>query len=85
MPAKVWGYYIGGYQVIKKWLSYREKSVLGRPLAQDEAGKSPTWPGAWPRLSLLNRPWMGITRPQKSFLLSIANTFDLTVGLKGVF
>jgi hypothetical protein len=22
--ARVWGYYIGGYQVIKKWLSYRE-------------------------------------------------------------
>jgi len=24
IPAKVWSYYIGGYQVIKKWLSYRE-------------------------------------------------------------
>ena len=37
IPAKVWGYYIGGYQVIKKWLSYREKTLLGRSLTQDEA------------------------------------------------
>ena len=36
VPAKVWGYYIGGYQVIKKWLSYREKELLGRPITKDE-------------------------------------------------
>lgn len=30
------GYYIGGYQVIKKWLSYREQPLLGRPLTLDE-------------------------------------------------
>ena len=28
----VWEYTIGGYQVIKKWLSYREKPLLGRGL-----------------------------------------------------
>jgi hypothetical protein len=28
---------IGGYQVIKKWLSYREEPLLGRPLTKDEA------------------------------------------------
>lgn len=28
---------LGGYQVIKKWLSYREKTVLGRDLLVDEA------------------------------------------------
>ena len=28
---------IGGYQVIKKWLSYRELELLGRPLTPDEA------------------------------------------------
>ncbi len=39
IPAKVWGYYIGGYQVIKKWLSYREQDLLGRSLSQDEARK----------------------------------------------
>ncbi len=37
VPEKVWNYYIGGYQVIKKWLSYREKALLHRPLTPDEA------------------------------------------------
>jgi hypothetical protein len=37
IPAKVWDYYIGGYQVIKKWLSYREGKLLGRPLTIEEA------------------------------------------------
>ena len=32
VPAKVWEYTIGGYQVMKKWLSYRERPLLGRPL-----------------------------------------------------
>ena len=27
---------IGGYQVIKKWLSYREQRVLGRPMTMAE-------------------------------------------------
>ena len=37
VPANVWNYYIGGYQVIKKWLSYREKGLLGRGLKMEEA------------------------------------------------
>jgi hypothetical protein len=37
VPACVWDYYIGGYQVLKKWLSYREENVLGRVLKVDEA------------------------------------------------
>jgi hypothetical protein len=37
VPARVWTYTLGGYQVIKKWLSYREKEVLGRGLRPDEA------------------------------------------------
>jgi hypothetical protein len=37
VPEKVWDYTIGGYQVIKKWLSYREFDLLGRALAPDEA------------------------------------------------
>ena len=32
----VWSYTIGGYQVIKKWLSYREQELLGRSLKQEE-------------------------------------------------
>ena len=31
------GHTLGGYQVIKKWLSYREKELLGRSIAKDEA------------------------------------------------
>ena len=38
VPASVWGYKLGGYQVLKKWLSYRESKVLGRPLKPDEVG-----------------------------------------------
>jgi hypothetical protein len=36
VPEAVWEYTIGGYQVIKKWLSYREKPLLGRGLTSDE-------------------------------------------------
>ena len=36
MPANVWTYRLGGYQVLKKWLSYREGKVLGRALRADE-------------------------------------------------
>jgi hypothetical protein len=36
VPAKVWSYTLGGYQVMKKWLSYREKALLGRALSIDE-------------------------------------------------
>jgi len=37
VPAEVWEYKLGGYQVLKKWLSYREKRVLGRDLRPEEA------------------------------------------------
>ena len=36
IPAAVWDYKLGGYQVLKKWLSYRERSVLDRPLLPAE-------------------------------------------------
>ena len=36
VPAGVWDYKLGGYQVLKKWLSYRERAILGRPLTPDE-------------------------------------------------
>ena len=36
VPQPVWDFTIGGYQVIKKWLSYREQRVLGRALGMDE-------------------------------------------------
>ncbi len=36
VPVPVWEYTLGGYQVIKKWLSYREKELLGRGLKPEE-------------------------------------------------
>ena len=36
VPAAVWRYKLGGYQVLKKWLSYRERRVLGRVLSLEE-------------------------------------------------
>ncbi len=37
VPQRIWDYTLGGYQVLKKWLSYRETPVLGRTLKADEA------------------------------------------------
>ncbi len=36
VPDAVWNYRLGGYQVLKKWLSYREQRVLKRPLKPEE-------------------------------------------------
>ena len=38
VPAAVWNYKLGGYQVLKKWLSYRERAVLERNLSPEEVG-----------------------------------------------
>lgn len=37
IPRTVWEYTLGGYQVLKKWLSYREAGLLGRAVTPDEA------------------------------------------------
>jgi hypothetical protein len=37
VPENVWNYTVDGYPVMKKWLSYREHALLGRPLTTDEA------------------------------------------------
>ena len=36
IPAAVWTYKLGGYQVLKKWLSYREHAIIRRPLSPEE-------------------------------------------------
>ncbi len=36
VPTAVWDYRLGGYQVLKKWLSYRENTVLDRRLLPEE-------------------------------------------------
>jgi hypothetical protein len=37
IPGATWDYKIGGFQVLRKWLSYRDKRVLGRDLTTAEA------------------------------------------------
>lgn len=36
VPDAIWETHIGGYQVIKKWLSYRDASIIGRALTEAE-------------------------------------------------
>ncbi|HWG68506.1 MAG TPA: type ISP restriction/modification enzyme [Steroidobacteraceae bacterium] len=36
VPESVWNFTIGGYQVLKKFLSYREQPLLGRALTSVE-------------------------------------------------
>ena len=36
IPETVWNFTIGGYQVLKKFLSYREQPLLGRALTPVE-------------------------------------------------
>jgi hypothetical protein len=36
IPDKVWRFTIGGYKVLKKFLSYRERPLLGRALTASE-------------------------------------------------
>ncbi len=36
IPADAWNYKLGGYQVLKKWLSYRERIVVNRLLLPKE-------------------------------------------------
>ena len=37
VPKAAWNYTLGGYQVLKKWLSYREATLLKRLRTGDEA------------------------------------------------
>jgi len=52
IPDRVWSYTIGGYQVIKKWLSYREQELLGRSLKQEEVNQAtpPQADGVWKQI-----------------------------------
>ncbi len=47
VPAAVWTYKLGGYQVLKKWLSYRERSILNHPLKPEEVQCSAEQGGGW--------------------------------------
>ena len=36
VPTAVWTYRVGGYQLLKRWLSYRERDIIGRLLIPEE-------------------------------------------------
>jgi predicted helicase len=36
VPVDVWAFQIGGYRVLKKWLSYRDVTVYGKPIDSGE-------------------------------------------------
>ena len=42
VPAVVWNYKLGGYQILKKWLSYRESRVLAATCCRRRCSTSPT-------------------------------------------
>ena len=50
IPINVWEYTIGGYQVVKKWLSYREDKILWPGL---ETGRSPRSDEHCPRIAAI--------------------------------
>jgi predicted helicase len=76
IPANVWDYTIGGYQVIKKWLSYREHALLGRALTTDEAREvthmsrriaaivllSPALDANYKAVKQTTAPWPGVSK-----------------------
>ena len=49
VPSAVWGYKLGGYQVLKKWLSYREPRCWAGTCSPRRSGTSPTPPDGFPR------------------------------------
>jgi len=55
VPRQVWEYTLGGYQVLKKWLSYREQALLGRPLSLARSTRVETSPPRCPRGSKSSR------------------------------
>jgi len=62
VPERVWELYIGGYQVIKKWLSYREHDgILKRPLTLGEAEEVQSMAGGLPRSACSSRSLTQIT------------------------
>ena len=75
VPARVWSYTIGGYQVIKKWLSYRERPLLGRDLKPTRRATSPRWRAASPPSCSSNPRWTQTTR-RESRRLCLAGGFD---------
>ena len=56
-------YTLGGYQVLKKWLSYREEPLLGRPLHKEEARYFAQVVRRVAAILLMGRLWTGAMPP----------------------
>ncbi|MET0398557.1 MAG: type ISP restriction/modification enzyme [Longimicrobiaceae bacterium] len=80
VPLGVWEYTLGGYQVIKKWLSYREQPLLGRPLTVEEVREvtgmvrriaailllEPALDGAYAAVKGATYPWQGTAAEEEA-------------------
>jgi len=56
VPLRVWEYTLGGYQVIKKWLSYRRRNSWTDPSPSKKPGTSLRWRGALRQSSYSRQP-----------------------------
>jgi hypothetical protein len=77
VPTAVWEFTIGGYQVLKKWLSYREQEVIGGPLRATEVRDAtaivrrltalvvmqPTLDASYEAIRASAYPWPSLTHP----------------------
>jgi len=61
VPEPVGNYTLGGYQVLKKWLSYCGSALPARPLTPDEAQQFTHHVRASPASSLCTGSWMRTT------------------------
>jgi Type ISP C-terminal specificity domain/Phage integrase family len=88
VPLRVWEYTLGGYQVIKKWLSYREHGVLGRALLERHEASDFERRAAgakWQEYDLVfgssvgTPVWESSLRRIKTRIATLANVPDLSV------
>ena len=66
VPEPVWNYRLGGYQVLKKWLSYRERDILGRRLRPEEVQHFTDTARRVAAILLLTRAGIGQSGPVES-------------------
>ena len=91
VPIRVWEFTIGGYQVIKKWLSYREYALLNRGLKLEEVQHvigmarrlaavrllEPTLDDNYAALKTEVYPWPSATSTDGATMVAPASTTEL--------
>ena len=73
VPAAVWDYKIGGFQVLRKWLSYRDKRVLGRDLTMAETRALPPSRVGSPRSCCWDRSLTRTTQGHRSDVAGVGS------------